>query len=170
MKKTLFILLMFFILISCEKKRSLNDSCESYFSEQKDNFTKESIFSSSEVMLSDIENQDLGRLKFISHDLEIIKIPILLNDKFCTDEFSKVIFLYEDESTSGYFIQHPYNCEGNIIIENPVINDFSSKIIKGIRVQGSTNFVDYYLNSESKELFQKTFKCYMENIDKLKNA
>jgi len=170
MKKSLFILLMFSVLIGCKKKHPLNDSCESYFKEQKDKFIQESIFSSTEIMLSNIENQDLGRLKFISHDLEIIKIPILLNDKLCTDEFSKVIFLYEDESTSGYFIQHPYNCEGNIIIENPVIKDFSNKIIKGIRVQGSTNFVDYYLNSESIELFQKTFKCYMENIDKLKNA
>lgn len=165
-------LLLFFIPIlffSCKKNNEMNLPCESFYFEQKDEFTNEVLFSSKDVELENENNKIIGRFKFISNDLKQFKIPILLDEKICTDEFSKVIFLFEDKSTSGYFIQPPYSCDGSIMIDKPIHKDFKNKLIKGIRVQGSASYIDYHFNQSTKEKIKKTVSCYFNMIELKKN-
>lgn len=162
MKKALLIISML-TLLACNKRSEILDlPCKNFFNELKDDFEKDLKYQSYTVVLENLNNETFGFTHFVSLDLKSFYIEISLVSPICTDNNSKVIFLFSDESTSEYFIKSEPNCEGKILIDKPYISEFQNKILKGFRIKTFEGYADYNINENSKLELKKTAECYFK--------
>lgn len=163
MKRLWLLILLSITLTNCKDKSNLLDlPCENFFNEFKDDFEKSVKYKSHIVFLSDLQDKTSAYTNFVSLDLKLYYIELNLVQPICIDQNSKIIYLFDDESTSEYFVKNEYNCEGKILIERPFISEFKNKTVKGFRIKTKDGYLDYYINDKSKSELKKTASCYFD--------
>jgi len=171
MKKLLSIIFLLFITLSCDKKTTLLDfPCNSLFIEDKDEFEGELMYKGHKLLLLDKSDKVVGFFQFLSPDLDVFYINLLLSDNFCVDNNTKVIFLFENGSTTDYFVKSEDNCKGDILLIKPLSQEFSNKLLKGFRIKTFDGYIDYYLSETSALELKKISSCFFDvAYEKTKN-
>lgn len=161
MKKLLLFFSLIFFTLSCEKKSVLLDfPCESLFMVDKDEFENQVMYKSHKLLMIDGSDNVIGNFTFLSSDLKTFFINISLLDNFCINNNTKVIFLFDDESTSDYFVKNDENCKGDILLINPLSLEFSNKLLKGFRIKTYDGYADYYISEDSALELKKISSCF----------
>lgn len=151
------------MLLGCNNKSEILDlPCENFFNEGKDEFEKDVTYQSYTIFFRDSNDEIIAHMYFVSLDLKLFYIDLRSVQPICVDNNSKVIFLFDDELTSEYFIKGEPNCEGKILIERPFISEFQNKTLKGFRVKTNDGYTDYYIDENSKLELKKTARCYFK--------
>ncbi len=164
--------LLFFLLITLsackEKKDNTELPCKYYFYENTDEFENRTLYESKHVSLKDNDNKTYGKILFSSLDLKLYYVEIELIKSLCSEQNTKIIFLYTDNSTTEYFVKNEPNCRGHLLIERPFISEFKNKKLKGFRIKTYGDYIDFYINEDSQNDLQKTADCYFEISNKYK--
>lgn len=168
MRKTIIFLLLFVVFCSCESKKK-EPPCEFYLLEKTDEFDKSKVYESQFVNFFEDEDLFKGNLQFLSIDLNSYYISLKLKDVICTDPESKVIFLFHDETTHEYNAINDYSCDGHILLKEPIFNDFENKKVKGFRIKGYKQDLDFYITNEASIDLQKTASCYYKVATEIQN-
>lgn len=161
MNKILLTFLFSLAIMGCkDTKENVDMPCDYYFMEMRDDFEKSVLYRSKDIFLHDNSDDILGSMYFSSINLKSYAISISLLKRVCTDENSKIIFLFNDDSTSESRLINSMNCEGNLLVYNIYFTDFNFKEVKGFRIKGIDNDYDFYLNTETIAEIKKVSSCY----------
>jgi len=163
MRNITLLLFLILILVGCNNKNEILDlPCENFFNESKDEFEKDLSYQSYTIFFRDSSEEIIAHMYFVSLDLKLFYIDLRSVQPICVDNNSKVIFLFNDESTTEYFVKSEPNCEGKVLIERPFISEFQNKTLKGFRIKTKDGYLDYFIDDNSKLELKKTASCFFQ--------
>ena len=167
----LFMLLVGIIITGCDKKNDILElPCENFFIENKDDFDKSVTYESRTVFFKESSDDVFAYMKFLSFNLRSFYINLHIVQPICVDDESKVIFLFEDGTTSENSVVGELNCDGSILIKGVLVSEFSFKTLDGFRIKTKDGYLDKYIDKESKLVLSKTAECFFKTAnEKVKN-
>jgi len=171
MKKITLLFILLVGVVGCDKKNNTLDlPCENFFNENRDDFDKSVTYESHTVFFKESSNEIFAFMKFLSLDLRSFYISLNMARPICVDDESKVIFLFEDGTTSESAVVGELNCEGSILIKGVLVSEFSFKTLDGFRIKSRDGYLDKYIDIDSKLVLRKTAGCFFKVAnEKIKN-